>query len=131
MMMKLCGSPSIFQNKGYMDIITNNWIILLFAMVIIYKWMKSKKIKAMMPALIQQGAILIDVRSQREFFSANAPGTINLPLPQMNNRLSEIPKNVPIVLCCASGTRSAMAKLLLKKNGYHPVYNIGSWIKLL
>jgi len=36
-----------------------------------------------------------------------------------------------VVLCCASGTRSGMAKLLLKKNGYPRVFNIGRWSNLL
>jgi rhodanese-related sulfurtransferase len=34
-------------------------------------------------------------------------------------------------VCCASGTRSGMARLLLKKNGYQNVHNIGTWSKLL
>ena len=33
----------------------------------------------------------------------------------------------PVVVGCASGTRSAMARMLLKKNGHTEVYNIGTW----
>jgi rhodanese-related sulfurtransferase len=36
-----------------------------------------------------------------------------------------------VVVGCASGTRSGMAKLLLKKKGFAPVYNIGSWPNFL
>jgi rhodanese-related sulfurtransferase len=42
-------------------------------------------------------------------------------------RLAEIPRNAPVVVGCASGTRSGMAKLLLKKKGFAPVHNIGAW----
>jgi phage shock protein E len=35
------------------------------------------------------------------------------------------------VLCCASGTRSGMAKMVLKKNGYQQVFNIGKRSNLL
>jgi rhodanese-related sulfurtransferase len=49
----------------------------------------------------------------------------------LGNRLAEIPKTAPVVLCCASGTRSGMASLVLKKNGYKQVYNVGTWGKLL
>ena len=63
--------------------------------------------------------------------SASAPGTINIPLPELGSRLGEIPKSGAVVLCCASGTRSGMAKLMLKKNGYRTVYNIGAWSKFL
>jgi rhodanese-related sulfurtransferase len=45
--------------------------------------------------------------------------------------LNEIPKNVPVVLCCASGTRSGMASAMLRGNGYANVYNAGAWRNLL
>jgi rhodanese-related sulfurtransferase len=85
----------------------------------------------MLPELKEKGALLIDVRSATEFASANAPGTINIPLQELGSRLAEIPKTSPVVVCCASGTRSAMAKLLLKKNGYQQVHNIGTWSRFL
>ena len=91
-----------------------------------YKWWNSKKVVAMLPELKKQGALLVDVRSA-EFASGNATGTINIPLQELGSRLGEIPKSAPVVLCCASGTRSGMAKLMLKKNGYKNVFNIGKW----
>ena len=105
----------------------------LFALILwfAYKWWNSKKVIAMLPELKKNGAIFIDVRSTGEFANANAPGTINIPLQELGSRLGEIPKSAPVVLCCASGTRSGMAKLLLMKNGYLDVYNIGTWSKLL
>lgn len=96
-----------------------------------YKWWSAKRVLAMLPELKKEGAMLLDVRSAAEFSSANAPGTINIPLQELGHRLAEIPKSAPVVLCCASDTRSAMAKMLLKKNGYPRVYNIGAWSKLL
>jgi rhodanese-related sulfurtransferase len=96
-----------------------------------YKWWNSRRVIAMLPELRKSGAVFLDVRSAVEFASGNAPGTINIPLPELGSRLAEIPKSSPVVLCCASGTRSGMAKLLLKKNGYPTVYNIGAWSKFL
>jgi len=85
----------------------------------------------MLPALKKDGAMLVDVRSAGEFAKGSAPGTINIPLTALSGRLGEIPKSAPVVLCCASGTRSGMAKLLLIKNGYKQVHNIGTWYKFL
>ena len=85
----------------------------------------------MLPELKSSGATFVDVRSAAEFAGANAPGTINIPLQELGRRLGEIPKSSPVVLCCASGTRSGMAKLMLRKNGYLNVHNIGTWSKLL
>ncbi len=78
-----------------------------------------------------RGTTLIDVRSAAEYASGHAPGTLNIPLPKLGSRLAEIPKATPVVVSCASGSRSGMAKLLLKKSGYPDVYNIGTWRKFL
>ena len=107
------------------------WPILGLALWFGYKWWNSRSIVAMLPKLKNQGALFVDGRSGAEFAVRHAPGTINIPLSELANRMAEIPKAAPVVLCCASGTRSGMAKLVLKKNGYQRVYNIGTWAKLL
>ena len=116
---------------SFTEFLEKYWPFLALALWFAYKWWNSKKIIAMLPELKKNGAVFVDVRSAGEFASGNAPGTINIPLQELGSRLGEIPKSGPIVLCCASGTRSAMAKLLLKKNGYQNVYNIGTWSKFL
>ena len=107
------------------------WPILALLLWFGYKWWRSQKVVAMLPELKKNGAVLVDVRSLAEFASGNAPGTINIPLQEIGSRLAEIPKNVPVVLCCASGTRSGMAAMVLKKHGYSNVHNVGTWRKLL
>ena len=107
------------------------WPLLALLLWLGYKLWNARRIVAMLPVLKQQGALLVDVRSAAEFAGASAPGTVNIPLQELANRLHEIPTAVPVVLCCASGTRSGMAKLMLKKNGYKQVFNIGKWGNLL
>jgi rhodanese-related sulfurtransferase len=114
-----------------LDFFQKYWPFLVLMLWLGYKWWNSKRVVAMLPELKKNGAMLIDVRSAAEFASANAPGTVNIPLQELGSRLAEIPKTSPVVLCCASGTRSGMAKLLLKKNGYQQVHNIGTWSKFL
>lgn len=115
----------------FLDIFKDYWPFMALVLWFAYKRWNSKRVVAMLPDLKKEGALLIDVRSAAEFASGNAPGTINIPLPELGGRLSEIPKSAPVVVCCASGTRSGMAKLLLKKNGYSNVHNIGTWNKFL
>lgn len=115
----------------FLEFFKQYWPMLALVLWFGYKWWHSKRIVAMLPELRQAGATFVDVRSASEFAHGNAPGTINIPLQELGSRLGEIPKSAPVVLCCASGTRSGMAKLLLKKNGYRTVYNIGTWNKLL
>ena len=106
------------------------WPFLLLILWWAYKWIRAKQIKSDLPKLKAAGASLVDVRSVGEFAHANAPGTLNIPLSELGSRLDEIPKDKPVVVCCASGSRSGMAKLLLLKNGYRNVHNIGNWSKL-
>ena len=117
-----------------MDLLTTlkeQWPIFALIAWFGYKWWNSRRVLAMLPDFKKEGALLVDVRSAAEFAGASAPGTVNIPLQELGSRLAEIPKSAPVVLCCASGTRSGMAKMVLKKNGYQRVYNIGTWSKFL
>jgi phage shock protein E len=107
------------------------WPFLLLAAWFGYKWWNARRVAAMLPELRRAGASLIDVRSPGEFAQANAPGTVNIPLQDLGSRLREIPKTSPVVVGCASGTRSGMARMMLKRNGYARVYNIGTWSNFL
>ncbi len=107
------------------------WPFLALVLWFSYKWWNSKKVQAMLPELKKNGAILVDVRSAGEFAHANAPGTINIPLQELGSRLGELPKSSPIVVACASGSRSGMARMMLKRKGYQNVHNIGNWSKFL
>ncbi len=80
--------------------------------------------------LINQGAKIIDVRTPQEFSSGNISGSINVPLQTIHKKIDKIKKlKTPIVLCCASGMRSAQATSILKKHGIE-AYNAGSWVRL-
>lgn len=115
----------------FLGFLQKYWPLVALGLWFAYKWWNSKRVIAMLPELKKDGAVLVDVRSAAEFANGSAPGTINIPLPQLGSRLGDLPKSSPIVLCCASGTRSGMAKILLKTKGYQRVYNIGTWNKLL
>ena len=81
--------------------------------------------------LIKNGAIIIDVRSKEEYSGAHINGSINIPVDQLGNSLAKLKdKTKPIITCCASGMRSALAKSILKSNGYTEVYNGGGWSSL-
>lgn len=96
----------------FSNIVEQYWPFLVLILWFSYKRWNSQKVISMLPQLKRDGALLVDVRSAREFASGNAPGTVNIPLTELSRRLSEIPASAPVVLCCASGTRSGMAKLL-------------------
>ncbi|TRX35227.1 rhodanese-like domain-containing protein [Flavobacterium restrictum] len=83
------------------------------------------------PELLEQGALIIDVRSQNEFANGHLKGAINIPVGTLKNNLPQRNnQNKPIITCCASGMRSAAAKKILTSNGYSQVYNGGGWSSL-
>ena len=81
-------------------------------------------------SLVAAGAVIVDVRSKQEYASGHAKGSVNIPLDALQKRMNELPKNKPIITCCASGMRSATAKNVLLNNGFAEVYNGGSWARL-
>lgn len=109
---------------------SNYWPLLALAAWFSYKWWNARRVLALLPQLKARGAVLVDVRSPAEFNAGHAPDTVNVPLGELSAR-ADWPKDTPLVLCCASGSRSGMARLMLKKQGYQQVYNVGAWTKLL
>lgn len=77
--------------------------------------------------ILEQGAVIIDVRTPDEYKSGHPRNSINIPLQQINSKISKIRKyNKPVLTCCASGRRSGMAANMLKAKGID-AYNGGSW----
>jgi len=80
--------------------------------------------------LIANGAIVLDVRSPAEFKDGHMKGAINFPLQNLNSQMNKLKKDQVIVTCCRSGSRSGMAKRLLKSHGFQQVHNGGPWTNL-
>lgn len=82
--------------------------------------------------MIAEGAVVIDVRTPQEFEAGNVPNSINIPLNQVQHKVSKF-KSIkkPIVLCCASGNRSGQALRFLQSQGLKEVYNGGGWRRLI
>ncbi len=78
-----------------------------------------------------KGGQIVDVRSAEEFVIANKNGSINIPIESLDSRIKELNKKKPIIVCCASGSRSGLAKRSLKAKGFENVHNAGAWKSLL
>ena len=69
-------------------------------------------------ALLEDGAVIIDVRSPGEYSGGAIPDSENIPLQSLGNRVKQIKSlEVPVICVCASGVRSASAKAQLKAAG--------------
>ena len=79
---------------------------------------------------INNGAIVLDVRTQREWDSGHIQDSVHIPLSELNNRVNEVKKiNKPLVVCCASGVRSAKAAKFLNLKNIDAI-NGGGWVNL-
>ena len=65
-----------------------------------------------------EGAVLLDVREPAEAEQGIAAGAIHVPYGHLTTRMSELPKDKPILAYCASGVRSSLAASLLRAAGY-------------
>ena len=73
---------------------------------------------------------IVDIRNAAEAKSQLAfEGSINIPLPEINNRLDEIPTDKPIVVHCAGGYRSAAGSSLLENKVDVEVFDLSDRIK--
>jgi len=78
-------------------------------------------------AYLEEGAKVIDVRTEPEFFNGHAEGSKNIPLNTVPYNIEEIKAfNRPVITCCRSGARSGSAASILKQNGVDAI-NGGPW----
>lgn len=114
-----------------MEALKNYFIPILIISFIIFRFLKFKKIKGKIPILLQQGAVLIDVRTKHEFNQGSNPISINIPLSEINSILQKFNKEDIILICCASGVRSGTAVSILKSKGFKNAHNAGPWTNTL
>lgn len=80
---------------------------------------------------ILNNASIVDVRTPGEYSDGHYPGSINIPLNELPQRLDEFKQlKMPIVAYCRSGARSGIAVSLLKQKGINEVYNGGGLFDL-
>jgi NADPH-dependent 2,4-dienoyl-CoA reductase/sulfur reductase-like enzyme/rhodanese-related sulfurtransferase len=79
--------------------------------------------------LVKQGTMLIDVRTEQEYGNGTIQGAVNIPLDDLRERLSEIPKNRDLIVTCQVGLRGYLAARILTQKGYS-VKNLDGGYKL-
>jgi len=65
-------------------------------------------------------ALLLDVREPDEFAAGHIPHAINLPLSQLRQRYTELPRQREIWISCGVGQRAYYATRFLAQHGYQP-----------
>jgi rhodanese-related sulfurtransferase len=68
-----------------------------------------------------QGAFVLDVRTQEEWDEFHIPDATLIPLDELSSRLAEIPGNQEIVTVCRTGNRSQAGRDILLDAGFTQV----------
>jgi rhodanese-related sulfurtransferase len=110
-----------------------NWtttLIIAAIIAVIFMMKKTGQISSKAAlAYLKNGALVIDVRGPGEFSSGHLAKAFNIPVDEIEMALPKRVKDKSQVLLlhCASGMRSGMAKSKLKGMGYANVFNLGSY----
>jgi rhodanese-related sulfurtransferase len=82
------------------------------------------------PQWLENGAQVVDVRSPTEYEGGHPTGSVNIPLGDLARRAEELDPARPVIVCCATGARSAVARSRLRRLGFARVLNAGPWRNL-
>mgnify|MGYP000927595870 CR=1 FL=1 len=78
---------------------------------VVYWWQVAKR--------MEDGSILIDVRTPAESAAGMVPGAINIPIDSIRDKLDHIPRDRELMVYCRVGQRSYIASRILKQHGFN------------
>lgn len=75
---------------------------------------------------MEDGAFVLDVRTEESFLAGHVPGAWNTPLLDLPDRMSELPddRDSPVLAICQRGNLSLSAVLYLKSLGYENAWSV-------
>ena len=81
----------------------------------------------------EKGAVIVDVRSRKEFEKGHIEGSVNIPIDLLDKMYDRLPRDKEIIVYCRSGSRSMVAAHLLKEQGWtvHDVATQDDWERKL
>ncbi|QYK02681.1 rhodanese-like domain-containing protein [Shewanella psychrotolerans] len=82
--------------------------------------------------MINNGALIIDVRTPEEFHQGHLDNAVNIPYESISTEFTKrkIAKDQPVVVYCRSGRRSSIAQSSLIELGYSNIHNGGGYEQL-
>jgi len=76
-------------------------------------------------------AILIDVRTAEEYQEGHLSGSINIPVDELRERMTEIPEDKDLWIYCQVGLRGYIAQRILMQARQQKVFNLSGGYRLL
>lgn len=119
-----------------MKFIIDNWMLIAVAltsgMLLFWPVLQGAATAGIAPTIAVQlinreRAVVVDVCDPDEFARGHIGGAKNIPLGELETKLSAAVKNkaLPLILVCQSGARSGRAVAIAKKLGYERAQSLG------
>jgi len=105
-------------------------LAIIFMAYISYRTIRLITLDNGLKAKLENGAIILDVRTPMEYESDHIRGSINMPLGAIRKRYRELDPSRCYITTCSHGLRSIKVEQLLKQRGFKEVYNGGAWVDL-
>ncbi len=72
----------------------------------------------------ERRAVVVDVRTPKEFGGPHIDGAVNIHMPDLRERYRELDPDAPTVVVCGTGIRSSLASSILKRHGFRELHNV-------
>jgi len=102
-------------------------IVLIY---VVYKVYKYQTLDEGLDNLIKNGAVILDVRTEKEFEMGHIASSQNISLGTIRERYTELNPEKTYITVCSHGLRSVKAESILKEKGFKKVHNGGAWSDL-
>lgn len=100
------------------------------AIYVVYKIYRLQTLDNGLPELIKKGAVILDVRTEKEYETGHIEGSVNISLGTIRERYVELDPEKTYITVCSHGLRSVKAESILKERGFRHIYNGGVWSDL-
>lgn len=101
-----------------------------FTLYVAYRVYRYQTLDKDLDQLIKKGAVILDVRTEKEYGMEHIPGSVNISLGTIRERYIELDPGKTYITVCSHGLRSVKAENILKEKGFRHVYNGGAWSDL-
>ncbi|MDN5424129.1 MAG: rhodanese-like domain-containing protein [Chryseobacterium sp.] len=96
----------------------------------IYRVYRYQTLEDGLELLIKKDAVILDVRTEKEYAMGHIKGAVNISLGTIRERYTELDPDKTYITVCSHGLRSVKAEHILKEKGFKHVHNGGAWSDL-